>query len=114
MLIAERFLLLKLFLFQLVSEIFTSKGVLFLSKKQGLCEFLKSDTMFTPGVIAASNLPKSHPCPFPRGNYTIENYIVDESKVPPSPIGKFLLKLSMKDEDDKVLTSLEIEASVKM
>lgn len=70
--------------------------------------------MFTPGVIAASNIPKSPHCPFPRGNYTIENYIVDESKVPPSPVGKFLLKLSLKDEDEKVLTSLEIVASVKI
>lgn len=78
-----------------------------------VCEYFKKDKLIWPDLVKASNMPKNNPCPFPKGNYTIKNYAVDESKFGPLPIGKYTAKGKLV-EDGKVLTLVEIVVWVKL
>lgn len=69
--------------------------------------------MVWPDLLAASNMPQNYPCPFPKGNYTIKNYVVDEKNFKMLPPGKFLAKATF-IEDEKVVTYVEIDAIVKL
>lgn len=78
-----------------------------------ICEFLKTDKLIWPDLQAASNMPKNNPCPFPKGNYTIKNYMVDESKFGRALMGKYLTKGKLM-EDGKILTQIDVVATLKL
>lgn len=97
---------------QIVFEIFLPSGDLLIRNKQPMCDFTKKDTLVWPDLIDASNLPKNRPCPFPKGNYTIDNFVINDSKFGPLPYGKFLVKGKLL-EDGKTLTHIDIVAWLK-
>lgn len=78
-----------------------------------ICEFLRSDKLIWPDLQAASNMPKNNPCPFPKGNYTIKNYAVDESKFGPAPLGKYLTRGKLM-ENGKILTQVDVIATMTL
>jgi Protein of unknown function (DUF1091) len=58
-----------------------------------LCNLLAKETYFYPSVVAASNLPPQDTCPVPAGTYTVENYFMDISQVPPNFDGRFRVRI---------------------
>lgn len=92
---------------QIVFEIFLPNGDLLVRNKQPVCDFTKKDTLVYPDLIDASNLPKNRPCPLTKGNYTIDNFVINDSKFGPLPYGKFLVKGKLL-EDGKTLTQIDI------
>jgi ganglioside GM2 activator len=86
---------------------------LLIQKKHPVCEYFKKDTLIWPDLVKASNLPNNNPCPFPKGNYTIKNFVVDDSKFKALPIGKYVAKGKL-IEDGKTLTLVDIVAWVKL
>lgn len=84
-----------------------------MKNQQPVCDFFKNDKMIWPDLLAASNMPQNYPCPFPKGNYTIKNFMLDDKKFGMLPPGKFLAKASF-IEEGKFLTSVEIDATVKL
>lgn len=103
-----------MFLFhQIVFELFGPNEILLFKLSKPVCEYFKSDKVVWPGLAKASNMPQNNPCPFPKGNYTIKNYVVDDSKFGPIPPGKYTAKGKLV-EDGKILTQVEIISTLKV
>lgn len=83
-----------------------------MKNEEPLCNFFKNDRFFWPDVLKASNMPHDYVCPFPKGNYTITNFVVDEQKFKMAPKGKYLARMQV-IEDGKILTSVDCDASLK-
>jgi ganglioside GM2 activator len=90
-------------------EIFLPDGHLLFRKELPVCDYIKREVMIWPKLEKASNLPKNKPCPLPKGNYTIENFVIDDSGFGPLPYGKYIAKGKLL-EDRKILTQIDIVA----
>lgn len=88
-------------------------GALLLKKSQPFCDYIKNDNLVWPDLVKASNMPHQKTCPFPKGNYTIKNYVVDDSKFGPAPPGKYLTKGKLM-EDGRILTQVEIVTELRI
>jgi Protein of unknown function (DUF1091) len=53
------------------------------------CEFIKKEQMFYPELTEHSDFPKPGTCPLPKGVRTVNNYIMDASKIPQNFEGKY-------------------------
>src|SRR5690349_11683004 len=91
----------------LLLEIVTEKGSSIIKKETKVCDFLQSEKMFYPQLVKVSNFPDPPPCPFPKGNYTIRNYELEEKKFLAFPPGKYIARLSA-FEDNKKVSELEV------
>ncbi|XP_058117683.1 uncharacterized protein LOC131289037 [Anopheles ziemanni] len=61
-----------------------------------LCQIIAKDATIYPSLLESSNLPPQDSCPFPKGNYTIYNYIADEEKFPPAlPLSEWLMEVTL-------------------
>ena len=87
-------------------------GGTLIKNEQKVCDFCKSEKLFWPDLIEASNMPKDNPCPFPKGNYSIKNFILDGSKFA-TPPGKYVAQWSIV-EDGEVLTSMKIDVTASL
>lgn len=76
-----------------------------------ICDYLQNEKMIYPDLVKVSNMPENPPCPFPKGNYTVNNYEIDEKKFSSIPPGKYVARLRI-FEDGKLLTQGEVGATV--
>lgn len=85
-------------------------------KQQSLfCDYIKADQLVWADLENASNIPKNKPCPFPKGNYTIKNYVFNDSKIKAVPPGRYRAVGSLMDKAArKFLTQIEIVADVSL
>uniref|UniRef100_A0A182VW48 MD-2-related lipid-recognition domain-containing protein n=1 Tax=Anopheles minimus TaxID=112268 RepID=A0A182VW48_9DIPT len=60
------------------------KKQMFINGAGSLCEIIAKDEVVYPHLLELSNLPPQDSCPFPKGNYTIHNYVLDEQRLPPA------------------------------
>ncbi|XP_052890338.1 uncharacterized protein LOC128298610 [Anopheles moucheti] len=61
-----------------------------------LCDILAKDEVIYPALLEVSNLPAQDSCPFPKGNYTINNYVLDEHRFPPAlPASDWIIETIM-------------------
>lgn len=89
-------------------------GAVLLKHEHPFCDFIKSDKLIYPDLEKSSNFPKNKPCPFPRGNYTIKNYVFDDSKIGATPPGKYRAVATAIDSlSGKVMTKCEVKATVR-
>lgn len=95
-------------------EFFGPGGGLLIKSHQSICDFIKKDKIVYPDLVKVSNLPTNQPCPFPKANYTINNYIFDDSKFGPVPPGKYTGKARLVDEEGNVLTHVEFVAVLRI
>ncbi|XP_058817798.1 uncharacterized protein LOC131681105 [Topomyia yanbarensis] len=62
----------------------------------GICEALNIDNRFVDRLRMISNLPAAGTCPFPKGAYFVDNYILEESQLPPSiPEGSYIFAVKL-------------------
>ncbi|XP_035919678.1 uncharacterized protein LOC118517546 [Anopheles stephensi] len=57
---------------------------MFINGAGSLCEIIAQDEVVYPHLLEKSNLPPQDSCPFPKGNYTIHNFVLDEQRFPPA------------------------------
>lgn len=72
---------------------------------------MKNDGIIFPLIEKASNFPKNKPCPFPKGNYTIKNFVIDNAKFGPLPNGRYLSRGKLIG-DKKLLAQIEVYSSM--
>ncbi|ETN57898.1 hypothetical protein AND_010526 [Anopheles darlingi] len=61
-----------------------------------LCKVLAGDEFVYPSLLEKSNFPPRDTCPFPKGNYTIYDYVLDDKSLPPFvPAGEWLMEMKM-------------------
>ncbi|XP_035783208.1 uncharacterized protein LOC118461696 [Anopheles albimanus] len=61
-----------------------------------LCQVIAGDEVVYPQVQQKSNLPPKGTCPIPKGNYTINDFVLDEKSLPPFvPPGEWLMEIKM-------------------
>ncbi|CAD7087196.1 unnamed protein product [Hermetia illucens] len=61
-----------------------------------ICEFIKDDKEFYADAVKVSNLPAPGTCPFPKGTYTINNYLMNEDNIPNVPAGEYRVTITLK------------------
>uniref|UniRef100_A0A1B0ATE2 MD-2-related lipid-recognition domain-containing protein n=1 Tax=Glossina palpalis gambiensis TaxID=67801 RepID=A0A1B0ATE2_9MUSC len=74
------------------------KGMIVYAVEKNFCTFLKDEEdIYTP-IVQASNLPAEYTCPFPKGNYTVDNYSLNLDFLPPeTPKGQYMIEASLKN-----------------
>lgn len=82
-------------------------------KEYPVCEYFKQDRMIWQKIVAVSNMPKNSPCPFPKGNYTIKDYVLDESNFSIAPPGRYSA-VGKLIESGEILTFVEISVILKI
>uniref|UniRef100_A0A182PJ35 MD-2-related lipid-recognition domain-containing protein n=1 Tax=Anopheles epiroticus TaxID=199890 RepID=A0A182PJ35_9DIPT len=66
---------------------------MFVNGEGTLCEIIAKDEVVYPNLLEWSNLPPQDSCPFPKGNYTINNFVLDEQRFPPAlPASEWLIE----------------------
>uniref|UniRef100_A0A182QA64 Uncharacterized protein n=1 Tax=Anopheles farauti TaxID=69004 RepID=A0A182QA64_9DIPT len=66
---------------------------MFVNGAGSLCTIIANDEVIYPQLLEMSNLPPQDSCPFPKGNYTIFNYVFDEHRLPPAlPASEWLME----------------------
>ncbi|XP_050100880.1 uncharacterized protein LOC126581342 [Anopheles aquasalis] len=61
-----------------------------------LCQVIAGDELVYPQLLQVSDFPPKGTCPFPKGNYTIDEYVLDERSLPPFiPPGEWLVEIKM-------------------
>ncbi|EDW78509.1 uncharacterized protein Dwil_GK16147 [Drosophila willistoni] len=79
------------------------KGMLVMNVNKPFCQFVNEDTDTYPYLKEASNLPDQGGCPFPKGEYTINNYELETNFLPDdAPKGDYLIELTTMDKDTGV------------
>uniref|UniRef100_A0A182NQW2 MD-2-related lipid-recognition domain-containing protein n=1 Tax=Anopheles dirus TaxID=7168 RepID=A0A182NQW2_9DIPT len=72
---------------------FMGQKRMFVNGAGSLCQIIAKDEVIYPQLLESSNLPPQDACPFPKGNYTIFNYVFDENKLPPAvPASEWLME----------------------
>ncbi|KAJ6635792.1 hypothetical protein Bhyg_14378 [Pseudolycoriella hygida] len=72
-----------------VSDDYTS----LLKDSGNICKFTVTNTNFYPRFRSFTNFPEPDTCPFPKGNYTIKDFTLDENLFPDTaPNGAYLMK----------------------
>ncbi|EAT41910.1 AAEL006503-PA [Aedes aegypti] len=67
----------------------------------GYCESIDNDGVILTKLREVSNIPPKGTCPFPKGEYHIDKYQLDESQIPPMiPHGKYTLMVQMLDNNE--------------
>lgn len=77
-----------------------------------MCEYMKTENVYLPELRECSNLPGPEACPFPKGNYTISNYNIDEKRFGMAPLGAYEANLKIM-EDGKILAACKIAITIK-
>uniref|UniRef100_A0A182IMF7 MD-2-related lipid-recognition domain-containing protein n=1 Tax=Anopheles atroparvus TaxID=41427 RepID=A0A182IMF7_ANOAO len=68
----------------------------FINGHGSLCKIIASDEVIYPSLLETSTLPPQNSCPFPKGNYTIYDYIADEEKLPAAlPLSEWQVELTL-------------------
>uniref|UniRef100_A0A182UF11 MD-2-related lipid-recognition domain-containing protein n=1 Tax=Anopheles melas TaxID=34690 RepID=A0A182UF11_9DIPT len=66
---------------------------MFVNGEGTLCEIIAKDELIYPNLLETSNMPPQDACPFPKGNYTINNFVMDEQRLPPAvPASDWLIE----------------------
>ncbi|XP_058060337.1 uncharacterized protein LOC131211018 [Anopheles bellator] len=61
-----------------------------------VCKLISGDEYIYPQMLNYSNLPSKDTCPFPKGNYTVNDFVVDERKLPAIiPPGEWLIVVKL-------------------
>ncbi|XP_022232850.2 uncharacterized protein LOC111081170 [Drosophila obscura] len=76
------------------------KGPLVMNMKKPFCKFVNEDEKTYPYLQKASNMPEQGDCPFPKGQYKIDNYELETEFLPDdAPKGDYLLEFTILDKD---------------
>ncbi|XP_053670847.1 uncharacterized protein LOC128721149 [Anopheles nili] len=86
---------------------------MFLDGTGSLCQIIAKDESIYPQLLETSNLPPQDSCPFPKGNYTIFNYILDEQRFPPVAIRSDWLFEVIITRDGKVCGGFRVGLTTK-
>ncbi|XP_049301715.1 uncharacterized protein LOC125775206 [Anopheles funestus] len=93
-------------------DLFGNKRM-FINGAGSLCDIIAKDEVVYPHLLESSNLPPQDSCPFPKGNYTIHNYVLDEQRFPPAvPASDWIIETIM-TRDDKVGAGFRINFTTK-
>lgn len=95
----------------MILEVFLPNGDTLMRNEYPVCDYIKKDTLIWPLLEKSSDLPKNKPCPFPKGNYTIDNFEIDDSKFGPLPSGRYLGRVKIVG-DGKMLMQVDVYASL--
>ena len=98
---------------KILAELLTSSGVALGKCEYTICDLLSKELLVVPDMRKVSNLPPPGTCPFPKGNYTIKNYKINEEKFRFVPPGEFVTRVRI-FEDGQVIGEYSVEATVKM
>lgn len=77
-----------------------------------MCEFFKTENTYLPEIREVSDLPAADVCPFPKGNYTINNYNIDEKRFGMAPLGAYEANVKL-IEEGKVVVACKLSISIK-
>ncbi|KAH8338805.1 hypothetical protein KR074_000406 [Drosophila pseudoananassae] len=76
------------------------KGPLVMNVNKPFCQFINEDQDTYPEVQKSSNLPEQGNCPFPKGQYKIDNYEMETNFLPDdAPKGDYIIELSLQDRE---------------
>lgn len=68
-----------------------------------LCEQIQNDDKYYPILAKVSNFPMPAPCPYPKGEYFINNFKVDEEFLPSLlPLGEYLVEVQLVLADEVI------------
>lgn len=74
-----------------------------MSTNAPLCNQIQNDEKYYPILAKSSNLLMPAPCPYPKGEYFINNFKVDEEFLPTlMPRGEYLVEVQLVLEDEVV------------
>uniref|UniRef100_A0A182MTH5 MD-2-related lipid-recognition domain-containing protein n=1 Tax=Anopheles culicifacies TaxID=139723 RepID=A0A182MTH5_9DIPT len=86
---------------------------MFINGRGSLCEIVAKDEVIYPHLLESSNLPPQDSCPFPKGNYTIYNYVMDEQRLPPAvPASEWIIE-TLLSRDGKIGAGFRINFTTK-
>lgn len=77
-----------------------------------VCEFTKTENNYLPEIRKVSNFPDEDVCPFPKGNFSINNYNFDEKRFGMAPLGAYEANIRLM-EDGKILMACKISITIK-
>ncbi|KAH8345311.1 hypothetical protein KR067_000080 [Drosophila pandora] len=76
------------------------KGPLVMNVNKPFCQFINEDKDTYPEIQKSSNLPEQGSCPFPKGQYKIDNYEMETNFLPDdAPKGDYIIELSLQDRE---------------
>ncbi|ALC49794.1 CheA7a [Drosophila busckii] len=76
------------------------KGPMVMNVNKPFCQFISEDEDTYPHLQAASNLPEKGECPFPKGEYSIDNYELETTFLPDdAPKADYLIELNILDKE---------------
>ncbi|XP_050071353.1 uncharacterized protein LOC126559267 [Anopheles maculipalpis] len=92
---------------------FMGNKQMFVNGAGSLCEIIAQDEVVYPHLLEMSNLPPQDSCPFPKGNYTIHNYVLDEQRFPPAlPASDWIMEVIL-TRDGKVGGGFRVNLTTK-
>lgn len=90
----------------------SGKFVKVMTTNSPLCEQIQKDDKYYPIIAKSANFPMPAPCPFPKGEYYINGFKVDDEFLPTLlPLGEYLVEVLLTLED-VVVFGYNIEATI--
>lgn len=85
-------------------------GEVLMKAEKPFCDLWTTEKTVIPEIRKASNMPETS-CPVPKGNYTITNYVIDQTKFELPP-GSYIAYFLLTDENQDTLIEMELTATI--